>query len=174
MFEDGSTITDLSKINQYLEQINVTLSFWDIGNDAELEGLLSKSSLSDSEKEIVLVKLDHYFEKLKNELGYQSRDLIVIHDGIPNLDEMLAKFTPCHTHDDDEVRYIIDGEGVFGFVMPDNSQVELTVEAREFINVPKNAEHWFHLSEKRRTKAVRYFSGMDGWVPNYTNTKVRF
>ena len=49
-------------------------------------------------------------------------DLIVLHDAIPNLDQALAKFKPAHTHDDDEVRYIVDGEGVFGFTMPDGVQ----------------------------------------------------
>jgi 1,2-dihydroxy-3-keto-5-methylthiopentene dioxygenase len=86
---------------------------------------------------------------------------------------MLAKFDKVHTHSDDEVRYIIDGEGIFGFVLPDGRQVELTVETGDYINVPADTEHWFHLTEKRRIKAVRYFTSAEGWVANYTGTPVR-
>jgi 1,2-dihydroxy-3-keto-5-methylthiopentene dioxygenase len=46
------------------------------------------------------------------------------------LNTLLSKFNRCHTHADDEVRYIIDGEGVFGFVRPDGSQVELTITSK--------------------------------------------
>jgi 1,2-dihydroxy-3-keto-5-methylthiopentene dioxygenase len=97
-----------------------------------------------------------------------------LHPETPNLDTLLSKFERCHTHADDEVRYIIDGEGVFGFVRPDGSQVELTVQAEEYINVPAGTEHWFHLTDYKRIKAIRYFSGTEGWVPEYTDTEINF
>ncbi|MDJ0566530.1 MAG: cupin domain-containing protein, partial [Microcystis sp. M49629_WE12] len=106
--------------------------------------------------------------------GYQARDLIVLHPEIPNLDTLLAKFERCHTHADDEVRYIIDGEGVFGFVFADGSQGELTIQPQEYINVPAHSEHWFHLTASKRVKAVRYFTSTAGWVPEYTETVIRF
>ena len=68
---------------------------------------------------------------------------------------------------------IVDGEGVFGFTFPDGSQAELLMERGEYINVPKDTEHWFHLTRAMRIKAVRYFSGTDGWVPVYTGADVR-
>jgi 1,2-dihydroxy-3-keto-5-methylthiopentene dioxygenase len=122
----------------------------------------------------VLQGLDHYFAELQTAAGYTSRDLIVIHPDVPNLDTMLAKFDRVHTHADDEVRYIVEGEGIFGFVRPDRSQVELTVQAEEYINVPAGTEHWFYLTDRRRVKAVRYFIGTEGWVPEYTETAIKF
>jgi 1,2-dihydroxy-3-keto-5-methylthiopentene dioxygenase len=98
----------------------------------------------------------------------------VLYPDLPQLPELCAKFDKCHTHDDVEVRYIVDGEGSFGFVRPDGSQVELTMSAGEYINVPANSEHWFRLTSTRRIKAVRYFSGTDGWVPKYTGTALKF
>lgn len=87
---------------------------------------------------------------------------------------MLSRFNQCHTHADPEVRYIIAGEGVFGFVRPDASQVELTVQPEDYISVPSNTEHWFHLTTSRQIKAVRYFTTTEGWVPEYTDTEIRF
>ncbi len=171
--EDGTTYTELDAIARELAPLNVQLNHWPVSDDSRARSLLAQSALDADEKEQVLQSLDHYFEQLQASDGYQSRDLIVLNPDIPNLDEMLAKFIQCHTHADDEVRYIVDGEGVFGFVRPDGSQIALTVQPEEFINVPANTEHWFHLTASRRVKAVRYFTTTEGWVPVYTGTEIR-
>lgn len=170
--ESGTELKDLEKITPLLSQLNVQLNYWP--SDRARQDLLTKKSLESAEKEELLQSVDHYFEYLKTEKDYQSRDLVVLHPDTENLDLLLNKFASCHTHDDDEVRYILDGEGVFGFVFPDGTQAELTVQAQEYINVPKNTEHWFHLTSAQRVKAVRYFVNTDGWVPVYTNTLIRF
>lgn len=171
-FEDGSSTTDLENIQKELKPLNVRLNRWKIEDPRTIE-LLDKESLSEEEKERTLEGLDQYFEQLKKEAGYKSRDLIVLSPNVPNLDELLKKFDSAHTHADDEVRYIVDGEGVFGFTRPDGSQVELKVEAQDYINVPQDTEHWFYLTDRKRIKAVRYFSGTDGWTPEYTGTDIR-
>ena len=172
--ENGKNYTQLTDIQQRLNPLNISLNLWSVGDNPSLLNLLAKLALDEQEKEQVLQELDHYFRQLQESAGYQSRDLIVLHAHVPNLDNFLAKFELCHTHADDEVRYIIDGEGVFGFVCPDGSQMELTVQAEEYINVPAGTEHWFHLTANKRIKAVRYFSGTEGWTPEYTGTKIRF
>lgn len=171
--EDGRVLTGSGEIAQELAPLGIELRRWPVTDGEKMDHLLAKTALSDSEKEDVLGELDHYFQELKRTAGYQSRDLVVLHPDVPNLDAMLAKFEVVHTHSDDEVRYIIDGEGVFGFVLPDGKQIELMVVAGEFINVPANTEHWFHLTDSRRIKAVRYFTTTEGWVANYTGTPVR-
>lgn len=172
--EDGTSYTDLQLISDELASLNITLNYWSVGDEPHLRDLLAKDSLTQDEKEVVLEGLDSYFEQLKQTAGYQSRDLIVLHPGVPNLDGLLSKFERVHTHADNEVRYIIDGEGIFGFVRPDGSQFELTIQPEEYINVPAGTEHWFYLTSNRRIKAVRYFSNTEGWVPEYTGTEIRF
>lgn len=172
--EDGTTYTQPEDIARELASLNVQLNYWSVGNSPETLHLLAQEALDEQEKEQVLRSLDGYFEQLQQSDGYQSRDLIVLYPSIPNLDTLLSKFQRCHTHADDEVRYIIDGEGVFGFVYPDDTQVELTIEPQEYINVPAGTEHWFHLTQKRRIKAVRYFTTTEGWIPEYTGTVIRF
>jgi 1,2-dihydroxy-3-keto-5-methylthiopentene dioxygenase len=172
--EDGTLYTNMGDIVRELAPLQVKLNRWQVSGDRAIAQLLAQESLDEVEKETVLKSLDNYFEQLKTSAGYQSRDLIVLNPNTPNLDTLLAKFTSCHTHADDEVRYIIDGEGVFGFVRPDSSQVELTIQPEEYINVPARTEHWFHLTETKRIKAVRYFTSTEGWVPEYTGTAIRF
>ncbi|MBD2429844.1 MULTISPECIES: 1,2-dihydroxy-3-keto-5-methylthiopentene dioxygenase [Fischerella] len=170
--EDGKVYTDLKDISRELASLNIQLNYWPVGEDSQLHELLAKDSLNEDEKEQVLVALDRYFEQLQQTAGYQSRDLIVLHPETPNLDGLLTKFDKIHTHADDEVRYVVAGEGIFGFVRPDGSQVELTVQPQEYINVPAGTEHWFYLTRERRVKAVRYFTNTEGWVPEYTGTPI--
>ena len=171
--ENGTTYTQQSDITRELAPLNIQLNRWPVGDSAEIQNLLAKDALDDNQKEQVLQALDGYFQQLSESAGYQHRDLIVLHPDIPNLDTMLSKFNKCHIHADDEVRYIVAGEGIFGFVCPDGSQVELTVQPEEFINVPANTEHWFYLTAARKIKAVRYFTTKEGWTPQYTDTEIR-
>lgn len=172
--EDGTTHTEIAEISRELAPLNIQLNHWVVGDNLQLHSLLAEENLNQEEKEQVLKTLDSYFEELQRTAGYQSRDLIVLHPGLSNLDALLAKFNPIHTHAEDEVRYIVDGEGIFGFVRPDGTQVELTVQPEEYINVPAGTEHWFYLTAARRIKAVRYFSGTEGWTPDYTGRENRF
>lgn len=167
--EDGQTHTNLESIQSRLKVLNIELNRWSTGDIP----LLQQASLDDAQKATILEALDHYFELLKASEGYQSRDLIALSPETPNLESLFAKFNRPHIHADDEVRYIIDGEGIFGFVCPDGSQMELVIQAEEYIKVPANTEHWFYLTPQRRIKAVRYFTTMEGWVPEYTETPIR-
>jgi 1,2-dihydroxy-3-keto-5-methylthiopentene dioxygenase len=72
--EDGRQLTDLAEISTELAPLNIGLNHWEMG--AEIQPLLDQQTLSDDEKEQVLVGLDRYFEQLKTDLGYTSRDLI--------------------------------------------------------------------------------------------------
>lgn len=168
--DTGETVTDFGAICNALAPLNIRLAQWPVGE--AIGPLLTQETLDADQKEQILQGLDHYFATLQTDLGYTSRDLIVLHPAVPNLNELLAKFEQIHTHADDEVRYIIDGSGVFGFVLPDGSQLHLTVEAEEYINIPAGTEHWFYLTAQKRVKAVRYFCTMEGWVPDYTGRSI--
>jgi len=171
--EDGSILEDLEAIKKELATLKIVLECKRVGTAPELLTLLNKDALEPTEKELVLSELDHFFQELKNDKGYQTRDLIVLHPEIPGINDLLSKFERCHTHDDDEVRYVVAGEGVFGFVRPDGTQIELKVVAEDYINVPANTEHWFYMTSDKKIKAVRYFTGTDGWTPKYTDTPIR-
>lgn len=171
--ENGQTFTDVEVMDEHLAALRIQLKSWPVGEDRATQRLLAQPSLSADEKEQVLLSLDHYFEALQTSEGYQTRDLIVLNPAMANLDELLEKFSRPHSHTDNEVRYIVDGEGVFGFVCPDGTQMELTIQPEEYINVPAGTEHWFYLTSLRRIKAVRYFIDTSGWVPEYTETNIR-
>lgn len=171
--EDGQIFTDLNDIRRELASLRIELSHWPIEKTQTVGALLKADVLTDSQKEELLKGLDARFEEQKAKYGYQTRDLVVLHAETPNIDSLLKIFDKCHRHSDDEVRYIVDGSGVFGFCLPNGQQALLTVESEEYIRVPAETEHWFVLDENRRIKAVRYFTSKEGWVAKYSGTGVR-
>lgn len=157
-------IKETNEVKSFLKERGIDYDHWKVPEGAT--ELTNKEVLADTEKENLLSKLDDRFQTLKEKEGYQSRDLIVLHPNVSGLSEMLAKFDKVHYHTDEEVRYIVDGSGVFGFALK-GEKFLVHVVKDDFISVPRNTNHWFYLDDKKRIKAVRYFQDMSGWVPNY-------
>lgn len=162
--ENGTRIEENEKVQEFLRAKGLEYRYWTTSPD--VESLLEKETMTDEEKEELLQGIDNRFQELKQEFGYQTRDLVVLHPNVPGLEDMLAKFDKMHYHTDDEVRYIVDGSGIFGFSI-DGDQFTVQVFRNDFISVPKNTHHWFKLDESNRIKAVRYFIDMSGWTPHY-------
>lgn len=174
IFSDGKENTDLQYIQERLARLGITLKCWPAPEGGRAQALLSQQALNDAEKDELLKSVDNRFEELKRDKGYQTRDMVVIHEDIPGLAELLGKFDKIHLHTDDEVRYILSGKGYFGFVEPDGQQFLLEVSAGDYINVPANTEHWFEMKDSKRIKAVRYFIDTSGWTPVYTQRAMLF
>ena len=104
--------------------------------------------------------------------GYVTADVIDVRPETPNLDAMLAKFNREHWHDEDEVRFIVEGRGVFHIHPPGKAVFAIEVEAGDLIRVPRGTHHWFDLCADRRIRAIRLFQDQSGWTPHYTETGV--
>jgi len=104
--------------------------------------------------------------------GYVTADVVQVKPELPNIEEMLAKFRKEHWHDEDEVRFIVEGHGVF-FIHPREAPVfRIEVGPGDMINVPKGTWHWFDLCPDRRIRAIRLFQDPAGWSPRYTGSGV--
>ena len=169
---EGKDVTDFATIRSRLARLGISLNAWTTPEGARAKELLDQQSLNDVQKEELLKRVENRFEDLKREKGYVTRDLVVIHEDVPGLTDMLNKFNKIHYHTDDEVRYILAGRGYFGFAEPDGGQFLLEVTAGDYINVPANTEHWFELRDAKRIKAVRYFIDTSGWAPVYTERRM--
>jgi 1,2-dihydroxy-3-keto-5-methylthiopentene dioxygenase len=110
-------------------------------------------------------------ERLKKQGGYVTADVINVNPQTPNLDAMLQKFSKEHTHSEDEVRFIVEGRGVF-HIHPENGSPVFGLELGQgdLINVPAGTKHWFDLCSDRRIRAIRLFLDPSGWTPMYTNS----
>jgi 1,2-dihydroxy-3-keto-5-methylthiopentene dioxygenase len=83
---------------------------------------------------------------------------------------MLARFSREHWHDEDEVRFIIHGRGVFHIRPREGAVAAIEVETGDLISVPRGTWHWFDLCADREIRAIRLFQDPAGWAPNYTES----
>jgi 1,2-dihydroxy-3-keto-5-methylthiopentene dioxygenase len=101
-----------------------------------------------------------------------TADVINVNRATPGLEEMLQKFCREHWHDDDEVRFIIHGRGVFHIHSRTGPVCGIEVEAGDLIRVPQGTWHWFDLCADRAIRAIRLFKDPAGWAPRYTESGV--
>ena len=74
---------------------------------------LRPSCASDVPAEALLAQLAPLIDDLKARGGYVTADVIDVSPATPGLDAMLARFNTEHWHDEDEVRLIVEGRGLF-------------------------------------------------------------
>lgn len=155
------TLTQSEAITEYLATCGIDYEQWlpdhPIAADAPADEILSTYA-----KEI---------EALKARGGYVTADVIDVGPETPGLEAMLAKFNREHWHDEDEVRFIIAGHGLFHIHPKDGAVFAIEVEAGDLIRVPRGTWHWFNLCAERRIRAIRLFQDMSGWTPHYTDSK---
>jgi 1,2-dihydroxy-3-keto-5-methylthiopentene dioxygenase len=109
--------------------------------------------------------------ELKRQGGYVTADVIDVTPRTPGLDAMLAKFNREHWHDEDEVRLIVAGRGLFHIHPKSGPVLAIEVEAGDLIRVPQGTWHWFDLCADRRIRAIRLFQDPAGWTPHYTESR---
>jgi 1,2-dihydroxy-3-keto-5-methylthiopentene dioxygenase len=75
-----------------------------------------------------------------------------------------------HWHDEDEVRFIIAGRGLFHIHPREGDVISITVETGDLLRVPRGTWHWFDLCQEKRIRAIRLFQDTSGWTPHYTES----
>lgn len=110
---------------------------------------------------------DPALRALKAQRGYIEQDMVALTPSTPNLDAICAKFVDEHYHDDDEVRFVLEGEGIFDIRSRDDRWMRVVVEPGDLIVVPKDRHHRFMLTDSRNIRCVRLFRDTSGWVPHY-------
>ena len=126
----------------------------------------------DAPPEAILNAYSREIDDLKARGGYVTADVIDVNAATPGLDAMLAKFNREHWHDEDEVRFIIAGHGIFHIHTTSGDVLAIEVEAGDLIRVPRGTLHWFNLCADRRIRTIRLFQDTAGWTPHYTESRV--
>ena len=154
-------LTDQSEMTKLLRERGVRFEQW------ECPAALTDDSTSEEIIEAYRDKVD----RLMRESGFQSADVISLHPEHPDKDSLRDKFLNEHTHSDDEVRFFVDGEGLF-YLHFEDRVYGLLCEKGDLISVPANTYHWFDMGPKPSFKCVRLFTSPDGWVAHMTGDMI--
>jgi 1,2-dihydroxy-3-keto-5-methylthiopentene dioxygenase len=159
--EEDRAITDAAEVTAYLASRGI-----------DYERTTGRDVAPGASAEAVLAAHQSKIDELKTSGGYVTADVIDVFPHTPNLDAMLNKFNSEHWHDEDEVRFIVEGRGLFHIRPPSGPVFAIEVEAGDLIRVPKGTHHWFDLCGDRRIRAIRLFQDPSGWTPHYTGSGV--
>lgn len=119
----------------------------------------------------VLAAYSDEIKALAESGGYQSWDLIRMFPDNPKKDELRAKFLDEHVHMEDEVRFFVEGSGMF--YLHANEKVHMLLcEAGDMISVPAGLKHWFDMGPQPRFAAIRLFTTPEGWVAKFTGDAI--
>ncbi|MCB1735883.1 MAG: cupin [Gammaproteobacteria bacterium] len=108
---------------------------------------------------------------LNETYGFQSIDVVALRPDNPKRDEFRAKFLAEHTHADFEVRFFVDGSGLFYLHVGDKVYCVLC-EKGDLISVPANTTHWFDMGPRPDFKCIRLFVIPDGWIGEFTGSDI--
>src|SRR5687767_6019795 len=95
------TIRGQHEITEHLRSLGIDYEVWEP----------SHPTPQDAPPAEILGAYHAEIERLKAAGGYVTADVIDVNPQTPGLDAMLQKFSREHWHDEDEVRFIIQGRG---------------------------------------------------------------
>lgn len=159
--QTGESFFELEQIQQQLTALDVRFERWT--TDFPLP--------ADADQATVIKAYQRPIEQLKEQFGFKSVDVISLHPGHPEKVALRNKFLSEHIHEDFEVRFFIEGRGLFCLHV--NGKVYLILcEQGDLISIPAGTPHWFDMGEAPHFKCIRLFTTPEGWVANFTGSKI--
>lgn len=162
--QDGSkeaTYQELETIGSILKDVGVQFEQWEA----------SQPLADDAGQEEVMAAYRESIDKLSQQYQFKSVDVVALHPDHPQKAEMRQKFLAEHIHTDFEIRFFVDGSGLFYLHVGDKVYFVLC-EKGDLISVPANTTHWFDMGENPKFKCIRFFTTEDGWVGNFTGSDI--
>lgn len=153
--------TDLAEIARELAAIGVGFEQWEAGAPVK----------AGDAPDIILDAYRRDIDRLVAERGFKTVDVVSIHPEHPDRETMRSKFLDEHFHKEDEVRFFVDGSGLFTLHVED-SVYEILCEKGDLIAVPDSTLHWFDMGPDPSFVAIRFFTEADGWIGHFTGTDI--
>ncbi|TEB37850.1 Fe-ARD 2 [Coprinellus micaceus] len=106
-------------------------------------------------------------DEIAKERDYPNRDVINISkEGLGKMyDEKMVYFFQEHMHEDEEIRYILDGTGYYDIrETPSDTWIRFQIEAEDLVIIPVGIYHRFTLDEGDYIKSIRLFRADPKWI----------
>jgi len=159
--EPVSVTKNFEEISTALDGIGVRFEKWEA----------NQAIATDTPSEEILAAYRESIDKLGSIARFESMDVVSIHPDHPDREAMRSKFLAEHTHSDFEVRFFVDGDGLF-YLHTDGKVHVVLCEKGDLISVPADTAHWFDMGSKPSFKCIRLFTIADGWVASMTGSEI--
>jgi len=159
----GQKVAGVEEVRSYLNARGIRYEVWET----------PANFTADSTPEEVLEAYRTQIDSLKKEGDYRAADVISVNEQTEGIEKIREIFLREHTHSEDEVRFFVEGKGLFWFNLGGDSPIfSLLCQSGDLISVPAGVCHWFDLGANPCVKAIRIFTNPSGWVANYTGSGV--
>ncbi|MBB4909373.1 1,2-dihydroxy-3-keto-5-methylthiopentene dioxygenase [Actinophytocola algeriensis] len=168
--DDGANVlvrtADLAEIAAELAPHGIRLERWD-----------TVPLAADAGQEQVLAAYEAEVARVAAEGPYPLVDVVrlVPDDADPEwpakAEAARTKFLDEHTHDEDEVRFFVEGSGCFYLHLGDKVYA-VVCTAGDLMSVPAGTTHWFDMGTRPHFCAIRFFQEEDGWVAGFTGSAI--
>lgn len=159
--QQGERFTDFAIIQSLLNTIGVRFERW------EANHMLA----ADADQAAVLAAYAEPIDSLMRQYHFQSIDVAKLTPDHLEKDAFRQKFLAEHIHNDFEVRFFVEGRGLF-YLHVGGKVHAVLCEQGDLISVPANATHWFDMGENPRFTCIRLFTTTDGWVADFTGSGI--
>ena len=159
--QHGELFTDFTAIQNQLNTLGVKFERWTANCELSV----------DADEKSVLAAYADSIDRLKQQYGFQSVDVIKLGPDHQEKTAFRQKFLAEHIHNDFEIRFFVEGRGLFYLHVEDNVYAVLC-EQGDLISVPANTTHWFDMGENPRFTCIRLFTTPDGWVADFTGSEI--
>ena len=102
---------------------------------------------------------------------YPTVDAIRLGPDHPDRAALRQKFLSEHTHSEDEVRFFVEGRGLFVIHLA-GEVLQVLCETGDFLRVPAGTKHWFDMGSAPHFTAIRFFDNPAGWVAEFTGDPI--
>lgn len=152
---------DADKICEQLNAKGVRFERWNADRDLGINPT----------PELVINAYQHAIDKLVAEKGYQSWDVISMRADNPQKEALRTKFLSEHIHGEDEVRFFVEGAGLFCLHIGDKVY-QVLCEKNDLISIPEGTPHWFDMGSQPHFTAIRIFDNPEGWIAQFTGDNI--
>ena len=81
----------------------------------------------------------------------------------PNNESLRQTFLQEHQHQEDEVRFFVEGCGLFSLHI-DDEEIQVSCQAHDWIMIPAGTRHWFDMGTNPSYCVIRFFNNSEGWL----------
>ncbi len=159
--EQAEVIRDPEQIAEKLWEIGVLFERWSAEHEFSPE----------ADQETVIAAYRTSIDRLIDRYEFHSVDVVSLRPDHPQKAELRSKFLSEHTHGEFEVRFFVEGKGIF-YLHPDDRVYIMLCEQGDLISIPAGIRHWFDMGENPNFKCIRLFSTPDGWVASFTGETI--
>lgn len=115
------------------------------------------------------IKSEDELNELASQRNYKNRDVVNLNletfgGDVNAYNAKMTQFYKEHYHEDEEIRYIVEGEGYFDVRNKDDRWIRTKLQPNDLLILPAGIYHRFTLSSgKKHVKAVRLFQDEPKW-----------